>query len=683
MHPTRYAPILPATPLVPEPDAVRRHQRPGACTQCRARKTKCDGIRPKCSNCLKRGVASCVYIDTPKPTPEAMEVLELLKSLPQEHAYALLAVWREGGDTATVLSTFKERTAEGEPAAPGSTPARTLLESELMANNPRAYPLLRPINASVLARSNLLHPLRPSSTEAGEIDPPPPMSTNSVGRQFQLPTGSGHEFGYCDERLHDLQVDFWTDVAITNDFAARVISLYITTDHPLLGVFSPDLFITDLVNQQYRFCSRFLFHALMYYGCQMYIAFDKDAMQHGTEFFEETERLWREEQDSYLTMAGAVLFNLSHIEGGRDHGVLFYATQAMRMGEQLGLFETDEAALVRPEENMSEDDMKARCYAAWGAFNCNVLISLFYRQSGSVSPKSAPILPIPGETIRGQQESDTPGEYAAAEGLLEKTFPMVCHFWQIIYGAEWIYNPGQSSPPARFRVALAEHTFRELVSWAEALPPSLHRTRDRTHHVTVLHIWLHAAVLDVFRPFIGQPVAQSSRLTTFSAEDSSPVSAYTASVNQLKHLIVEYRSDFVASTYSILWHTGLIYLSNAMLKGTDDPDWHLYLLLCIYGYESLSRPYRISEAIVEGLLSMAMRENNMTGNEAHRIIDELREGRLDLVKNECEGGIRANFMLDMDLALKDPEEARVENLASQFNDLALFQDFINREEMDI
>ncbi|KAI2613314.1 hypothetical protein GGR54DRAFT_616158 [Hypoxylon sp. NC1633] len=687
MQPRRYPPILPSAPLQPEPepDPGRRRQRPGACTPCRSRKTKCDGARPRCSNCVRRGIIACVYADKAKAGSEVMEVLELLKSLPEEHALTLLGELREKGDATTVLSAFKERGGDGgrvspELIDPGPSKARNHLESELMVNNSEAYPSLRPINAFVLAKSNLLRPVQRIPVEAGGSDFLAPIEIDSVGRRFQLPLSPGQEVSYCDEQLRDLQVSFWTDVDITDEFAARVISLYITTDHPILGVFSPDLFIADLVNKRNKYCSRFLFHSLMYLGCQMYTAFDKSATHHSTEFFEESERLWKKEQVSYLTMAGAVLLSLSLIGSGRDHAVLSYATQAIEMGEQLGLFEAGEAALMGPDENLPEEDKKARCYAAWGTFNWNVHVSLFYRQPGSESPNSAPLVPIPGSTHQGDSIY---GSHLADDGHLEMIFPQVCRFWQIIYRAEWIYNPGHNSPPTRFRMALAEHTFRELIAWAEALPPSLLRSGDRSQHATVLHIWLHAAVLDVFRPFIGRLVGQRSRLTTFLARDSSPEAVYAASVNQLKRLVVEYRSDSAASTYSILWHTGLIYLANAMLKDTEDPEWRLYLLLCIYGYESLSRPYRISEAIVQGLLSMTMRESNMTGSEAHRIITELREGRLEGIKNDFEDGIRAKFMVDMELALEDPEKAKAENLAAQFDDLALFQDFLNRDEMEV
>lgn len=120
-----------------------------------------------------------------------------------------------------------------------------------------------------------------------------------------------------------------------------------------------------------------------------------------------------------------------------------------------------------------------------------------------------------------------------------------------------------------------------------------------------------------------------------------------------------------------------------MLKAIEDPDRRLYLLLCIYGYEALSRPYRISEVIVQSLLSMTMRETDMPGTEAQKIINELREGRLDAVKENFEEKIRATFMVDMEMAFDHPEEAKVENLAAEFDDLALFQDFLNQDQMQM
>lgn len=71
----------------------------------------------------------------------------------------------------------------------------------------------------------------------------------------------------CDGRLASLDLTFWTQVPISDDFAARIISLYLQVDHPLLGTFDPDSFISDLVSHQTTSCSSLVVNALLYWGC--------------------------------------------------------------------------------------------------------------------------------------------------------------------------------------------------------------------------------------------------------------------------------------------------------------------------------------------------------------------------------------------------------------------------------
>lgn len=180
----------------------------------------------------------------------------------------------------------------------------------------------------------------------------------------------------------------------------------------------------------------------------------------------------------------------------------------------------------------------------------------------------------------------------------------------------------------------------------------------------------------MWQPFINRDTEEIPQLKTFSARDATSDAAYTASVNQLKQLIVEYRSRHAASSYSILWHNGLIYLANAMLRCTD-PEWHVYLHLCIYGYERLGRTFRISEIVAQGLLTMTMRDTNMTGREAYKIMETMRERGLIHVHPDLEDKIRATFMIDLNLALTNPEAARAETMANDFSDLATFQDLVD------
>ena len=189
-------------------------------------------------------------------------------------------------------------------------------------------------------------------------------------------------------------------------------------------------------------------------------------------------------------------------------------------------------------------------------------------------------------------------------------------------------------------------------------------------------IWLHCLILDLFRGFRKATPDERYRMVTFSAWNSSPDAAFVASVNQLKSLVVEYRTSYMASAYSILWHNGLIYLTNGILQNTSDPEWRLYFLLCIYAYESLGRPYRMSEMVAQSLLSMSLRDTDFAA------MEELRECGLDHVKKNMEEDIRGTFVVDLTLALNDPVEARAENMARQFDSLVLFQEIMDQDKME-
>lgn len=193
-------------------------------------------------------------------------------------------------------------------------------------------------------------------------------------------------------------------------------------------------------------------------------------------------------------------------------------------------------------------------------------------------------------------------------------------------------------------------------------------------------VWLHSAILDIFRPFIGPTNTTAFELKTFSSGISSPVIVRDASLEQLKRLIVIYRFNYRPSTYSMVWHTALLYVANAMLQQTDKEDWLIYLLLCLYGYEGLGKSFRVAEAMARGLLSMAMRNGHLSGDHSRRIMADFQRRKLwDHVKGE----IRATCMLDLDLAMSQPYAATAEKLAGDFEEnltLATYTNLFDVEE---
>ncbi|KAK8013757.1 hypothetical protein PG991_009350, partial [Apiospora marii] len=235
----------------------------------------CDGRRPICGPCRKRAV-ECVYSARESLGQEASEILDLLKWLPEQRAFDALRILRaKEGDCIAALPLIKGNL--GEQPIPLVTLDAIFLESRFgndadsAVNRYRAY-----------------------GTQVDSL---------VVSRR------------YCDERLSSLCISSWTTVHIHDELAARIISLYLEVDHPLLGTFDPDLFVADLISVERRHCSSLLVNALLYWGCQMYSAIDQTVTKLAQSFCAEAEKLWSETKhdDTCLNMAGAQLLSLAYM----------------------------------------------------------------------------------------------------------------------------------------------------------------------------------------------------------------------------------------------------------------------------------------------------------------------------------------------------------------------------------
>ncbi|KAK8071514.1 hypothetical protein PG996_004862 [Apiospora saccharicola] len=736
MDSKKYVPLLPsdrttlvspesgptaASPVAAVFNQTRKRKRVGtplACNICRLKKTRCDATRPSCNLCVKRS-EKCVYSEKRDAAQDAIDIVELLTLAPYTEALDALRLLRSTGDETVVLSVIKggsngnssskdsNASPHPHPSPRAFVPQRSSLELELMTKNPITYASLRHISMSELEESNLLRPIsaardtkRPDeplwhgemmffcperSTDDAQID------NDSAAASFRAQQSSSKtnhsprwNDGLCDARLKSLRIRHWTNVPIPNEAAARVISMYLETDHPLLGMFDPDRFIFDLVGQHQQSCSALVVNALLYWGCQMYTAIDKSIAQYTEQFCIEAERLWTvaQEHDSLLNMIGAQLLSLALVGQGKDHKVIHFLGVAIKMGTRLGLFGvTEEDAKVRMQA-IPESSKAAISHTAWGVFNWSIIISLFYQQPGVEVPKHLPTVPIPQvDMSEDSRESSSAGltpsidEPSQVQEIMGITFPRVCELWALMHQVSLHYHhPRHTMRPGSLSLEFAEMKYRELLAWAENLPSRLHRSDANPHHAVILHMWFHAAILDLFRPFLKRDEAVKLRLRTFSAPDRTPMAAYMASVNQLKHLIVHFRSNYEASTCTLLWHTAMMYVANAVLRDSRDPEWYQYLLLCLYGYETLRRPFRVAEAIGRGLLTMMLRDKDgSTSAQAHEILRHLKERGLSYITDE----IRAPFMGDLELAQTDPDGATMEKLAGDFEDMALFQEFTN------
>ncbi|KAH7191037.1 hypothetical protein BKA60DRAFT_662504, partial [Fusarium oxysporum] len=595
----------------------------------------------------------CIYAKTRshsqqiKEAEQILELFNLLRTGSENQALDSLRILRSHNDVENFLDIIKARRSQEKPTrererAPIST-SQLGIEYELMTRNAVTFPPLQTIESNVLKAALSTGRL---STAFGEERGSPfgdgaSVSPDSEADQFSAhhPTNIKRPISLlhpCDERLEELNMSFWTSVSISNDVAAKIISLYLETDHPLLGTFEPDLFVDDLTNCRVRHCSPLLVSAIMYWGCQMYSGIDPSIKEYIAQFCEEAEYRWADEKanDYLLNLASTTpLLGLAYLADGKDHYILTYVSEANAMATRMGLLGVDPAVAASKAQEITPALQNATSSAAWSTFNW-----------------------IVANSVRQPLQSAYMGD----------TFPALCQFWRIIHEVTLRYYHDQPNPRGRLsdhvRLGFAEYKYRELIAWAETLPSSMMRSEQSPHHVLTFHIWFHCAILDILRPF--------------TATASSPDTAYKASVNQLKRLIIVYRKNYTAPSYTMLWHTALIRVANAILTDAKDPEWHFYLSFWIQCYENLRRSYHFAEAIGRSLLSMTLQRRDLSVDEARHMMQQFEENRL----NSSSEDIRATFMAELNLSMMDPEEATVESLANKFEDIALFREFTSRED---
>ncbi|KAL7944147.1 N-terminal fungal transcription regulatory domain-containing protein [Trichoderma barbatum] len=643
-----------------------------ACNICRRKKIRCDGRRPACSAC-ENTPGNCTYRDDSKISEESqsllLEVVRLLNALPDDKVLDKVKALKKEVDALAILSNLRGRGITEQPSDPTAGIQAMMSDAfqslELGTQYPNAYPTTPILGLETLEEATYQRLIQATRKDS-DTDLMQGVTTD----------GAGQEQSLCDSRLTQLNISDWTNVSISKEYAARAISLYLETDHPLLGFFEPNLFVSNLTTGKTDYCSSLLVNALLYWACQMNSSQDPESGPLALSFCSEAESLWEQQRnhDTVLNLAALQFLSLGYLGQGRDHVVLAYVNEASQMAVRMGLFGVGGNHKQQEIDGMPEPARTAHLYAAWGSFNWITHMALFYRQPGLQCPKVPPRLPIPGSQVNGTKESDKgdASEINSDPPYMGGVFPYICQFWSILHELALMFRHKGPLAGDRRTLCFAEFKFRELLAWSNRLPPKLSRNDQSPHFVQILHIWLHAAILDLFRFSMSSNI-KNQHLKTFTSPHSTPESVCLASARQLKQLIINYRLNFPSSSYTILWHTALTYLANAVLHHPKEENWFFYFLLCVYGYERLRPCWRVTQAISTALLSMALRKGDITSPTARQLLRDINGNS----GYQLPGEVRATFMVDLELATSDPESATVERIAQDFDQNLLLQQYTN------
>ncbi|KAI0480156.1 hypothetical protein GGR56DRAFT_663953 [Xylariaceae sp. FL0804] len=531
-------------------------------------------------------------------------------------------------------------------------------------NNPAPVPIPDSVDPASSAGDTTEPPRLPTSVASTSRSTPEVVGSAAPERPRQ-PSAGGVRFGKQgtassagdiplrgDDRLERLNISKWTDVPITDELAATLISMYLTIDRPY-ALFDADLFLEDLISGRTHFCTRFLLNSLLSWACQSYSNLQPEIGILAASFEREAETLWAKERltNTLTAVAGAQLLSNSTASRGRKDISVQCSEESIRMGQRMGLFGVqtkEDSALTWLDHH--EDWLRMACHTSWGTF-ISVCIRSLQCHAGLIA--AAPLLPLPGETLPLHQEPATPeGEPSmlvpstAGEG-----FRAMCDLSLIVHDIIWAYfSFGDGIPAERATAQFADHTFSRLYSWAAKLPIILARGSSNPSFFLALHI-------------------------------------HAASMNQLKRLALtgRFQSDPLQHA-SILCHIGVLYLASGMLtdysaanKGksvVQDPECRFYFLLCLAENVALCRSFRVVEMAVLGLLNMALRADFLSPAETKTILrDMCGHGQ----KTDPDDVLEGCFVVDFDTAMTAPAHAHVQSLADGFCHRAASNDFTHDE----
>ncbi|PVH99956.1 hypothetical protein DM02DRAFT_563840, partial [Periconia macrospinosa] len=666
------------------PPIPKRARVSNACSACRTRKTKCSAERPKCSKCIFHNTA-CEYADTERQMLHERydslrseqtayaELLNKLVTLPEDESFEMLRRLRETNDAGhlPIRAPYPhtDNDASRRYPSPNQTnrnilpPTSTSAEFQLVAIHPNAYPALIPLDVAsidlgllgISPFTTFLHgkpdsPLRRSEQDfISEHDQQLLSTPSSAGNRGDLAIGtqSGPSSQYIDARLNHIRIRRWTDVAITDDFAARAISLYLKEYSPWFGYFNIDLFLEDLACGETRFCSRLLVNAVLSWACVPYAYYEPAAYSLASSFLHEASQLYDtvKDVDCLPTVAATSLICMALISLGKDKIGMKFLTENASMAERLHLYNVPTDPPPSPL-NLQDDDLKtAAATVAWGSFNLQMLMSMSYRIEPLV--KLPPSLPIPGDL--------------SAEGLCSRPLPpyqgqaytSVCKLWSIAFEMNYQYFYGRV-----VSLAAAERIFQKLLAWADDLQEGVRRNEQNPHGVTPLHIWFHTVVLDLFRPFAD--LKPQPKLITVAGNKATPTDVIEASITQLKRLVYVYRATCLSANYSVIWQSGMLYLINYILHHHTNKEAHFYFLLCMRGYQNLTRIYPFITGIVQGIAALAVRLGTILPDNALMLFEEIKsEGRF---VHEY----MTTYPIDLYHSTEDSDTASLEHLIHEF-----------------
>ncbi|KAF5023005.1 hypothetical protein F66182_4963 [Fusarium sp. NRRL 66182] len=320
-----------------------------ACNNCKKRKTKCDGCRPRCGPCIKR--------DLP------CEFVEREDAAAQEDNRRLIATYktvfdliRQGDQEESIQALQRIRDANSIDEA-----ASSIEEAQLL--------LQLPTSNAVSALEKRAAPERSHEDSSFMFE-----------KQYMTDPRDKHVDSemFVDVSSRDLPLSRWTTVSKDDRQMNHLLTMFFTWDNIVERAFHRPIFEEDTINvdpdladhHPRKFCSRFLINALLAVSCVIFFKEPQDSSTRG--------RRWADEAETLLDMISKPsipllqgLYALFVYEGviGKGTKSVNYFLRSMDVYREL-----NEAWIMQPPQSTDdarlERERQAISWCLWGFYCC-------------------------------------------------------------------------------------------------------------------------------------------------------------------------------------------------------------------------------------------------------------------------------------------------------------------------
>ncbi|KAK6497761.1 hypothetical protein TWF481_012163 [Arthrobotrys musiformis] len=478
-----------------------------ACTACKARKTKCDNNKPKCTACTARPNSECVYFpfldkrkrqnvttnrDSKSREHELLtKIFNATKYCAKEELPNLLELIRGDASIEQIADYIHDKIDDGgqstvdddladSPQADESMEDQVEIESEMASSSSTTTP-------SYHRRSKTIDAM-------------------DIGSIVQI-------------TIPDVPSQPWTAVTTSDEFVSHLIQLYFTWEAPVYDFVEKTPFISDMRTGNpaaSRYCSPLLVNAMLATACRYSdreASFEdkKDPASCGNQFFEEAKRLWLTgPQSTSLTnmQALAIMHYFEALRANDGIGINYFDT-AMNMYQEL-------ASGNYEDGKVGESPLKLS-WPCWKLWICRCFASIVLREPYFLPPPNLPEPKVPDQV----DLSDTWHPYPQL--TRSRPFQKMEMMHQSIMLAKvvqtatvYLYSKNANYEPSG--ILEIHKQFRE---WYEGYLSTVNRTDNNLGPDMTMRIWYHALEIHLFRGSISDnaPVCPDNTQMISSALD--------------------------------------------------------------------------------------------------------------------------------------------------------------------